>query len=174
MEIWKLTPQCKDYAVSNLGNVKRETPYKIKRNYSGPSKRLNHSGYEYTQFRVEGKQVNFFVHRLVLSAFIGESELPINHRNGIRDDNRLENLEYVTHAENQQHSRDVLKTFQMGTRHHNSKLTEADIPDIFLLAKSGIPKTQIGKMYGVTGANICYILKRKGGRQVEIPPSLLP
>ena len=173
-EQWKTCDQCPDYAVSNLGNVKRVTPYKINRDYGGPSPRPNGRGYLYLGVKLNGKQTNFQIHRLVMRAFVGPSDLQVNHKNGDKHDNRLENLEYVTPAENQQHSRDVLKTFQMGERHHNHKLTEADIPDIFLLAKSGVSKNQIGRMFGVTGANICYILKRKGWRHVHIPPDLLP
>jgi len=48
------------------------------------------------------------VHRLMLLTFIWKSDKQVNHKNWIKDDNRLENLEYCTNAENQKHRFDVL------------------------------------------------------------------
>jgi hypothetical protein len=45
----------------------------------------------------------FKIHRLVAQAFIGASELHVNHKNGDVTDNRAENLEYVTNLENMNH-----------------------------------------------------------------------
>jgi hypothetical protein len=53
--------------------------------------------------KVGQKPKKYISHRLIAAAFWGESDLPINHINGIRHDNRLENLEYVTSAENTAH-----------------------------------------------------------------------
>ena len=46
------------------------------------------------------------VHRLIMEAFHGPSNLEVDHKNGIRDDNRLANLRYCTRRENQ-NNRDV-------------------------------------------------------------------
>lgn len=48
------------------------------------------------------------VHRLVMEAFKESSELEVNHKDGDKMNNKLENLEYVTHSENQEHSYRVL------------------------------------------------------------------
>lgn len=52
-----------------------------------------------------GRRKNARVHRLVVEAFIGaiESGLEVNHKNGIKDDNRVENLESVCHRDNVMH-----------------------------------------------------------------------
>lgn len=56
-----------------------------------------------------GPSKSMKVHRLVAAAYFGESVLFVNHKNGIKTDNRPENLEYCTPAENVAHARDVLR-----------------------------------------------------------------
>ena len=58
----------------------------------------------YYRVGIYGKKVS--VHRLLMSLFVGESELDVNHINGIKTDNRLENLEYVSRKENIKHAWD--------------------------------------------------------------------
>lgn len=64
-------------------------------------------GYLQVQLSVGGKHVHKLVHRLVCAAFHGApdaEDLQVNHKNGARDDNRAENLEWVTCSENAVHS----------------------------------------------------------------------
>ena len=57
-----------------------------------------------------GKEKFYLAHRLVTLAFLWEilEWMEVNHKNGIKHDNELENLEYVTRRENQLHSINVL------------------------------------------------------------------
>lgn len=59
----------------------------------------------------EGRYVRVSVHRAMWEAFIGpiQGRLEINHKNLDRQDNRLENLEVVTHQENVQHAHNIYK-----------------------------------------------------------------
>ena len=57
-------------------------------------------GYLYVNLRFEGVSRNERIHRLVLEHFVGISDLVVDHLNGNKEDNRLQNLEYVTSQEN--------------------------------------------------------------------------
>lgn len=74
------------------------------------------------------KKKNFILHRLLLKSFIPnpENKPQVNHINWIRDDNRLENLEWCTVSENQIHSFNILwrkptNNWKFWKLHHNSK-----------------------------------------------------
>lgn len=108
-EVWKDIPDWEGlYQVSNLGRVKvlkrvsscgRKLKEKIMKDFT------TKLGYKKIGLTRKGcKQVYFRVHRLVLLAFIGKSNLPIDHINSSPSDNRLCNLEYVTPRENNSRS----------------------------------------------------------------------
>lgn len=104
MEIWKDIPNYEWlYQVSNLWNVKSLFRYKniLKWNY-------DLKWYKYVVLYKNSNKKIFRVHRLVLLTFIWDNTLQVNHKNGIRDDNRLDNLEYCTASENIKHSFDKL------------------------------------------------------------------
>lgn len=116
-EIWKEVPFNTRYLISNLGRVKtidsiikRNNKNRVKSNYKIKGKflkaRLNLSGY--LQVQIKNKENNKFkeyrIHRLVMMVFVGEKKLDVNHKNGIKTDNRLVNLEYCTRSENILHA----------------------------------------------------------------------
>ena len=72
-----------------------------------PAKYRN--GYMFVLLCKGGKRVQRMVHRIVMEAFCGKSQLEVNHKDGNKANNALSNLEYVTHSENQLHSYRVLK-----------------------------------------------------------------
>ena len=76
----------------------------------------------------DGNRDRQLVHRLVLAAFLEEfsPNLDCNHKDGIRGNNRLSNLELVTRSENEQHKRDVLRK-QIGETANSSKLTNEQV-----------------------------------------------
>lgn len=68
------------------------------------------NGYEQVGLSVNGIYKDIKVHRAVALAFLPnpDNKPQVNHKNGIRNDNRLENLEWVTCSENHRHAFDVL------------------------------------------------------------------
>ena len=98
MEEWKPT-EFENYEVSNLGKVRN-----IKRQYVLSA--FMNNGYLYSGLCVNGKALRRAVHRLVATAFVPKekSSYVTNHKNGVKTDNRAENLEWVSQKQNIRHS----------------------------------------------------------------------
>jgi hypothetical protein len=107
-EIWKDVPDFVDkYQVSNLGRIRSKRTAKSNFKIMVP---VNMKGYSRIKLLKSGISKSVLLHRLILISFNGEDENKrfVNHKNGIRNDNRLENLEWVTPSENVKHGFDVL------------------------------------------------------------------
>ncbi len=99
-EIWKDIPNYEGcYQASNLGRIRSlRKKGDFENSIMSPVK--NYKGYLHLTFSKNGNLKTRGVHRWVISAFYGESNLTVNHINEIKDDNRLENLEYLSSREN--------------------------------------------------------------------------
>jgi hypothetical protein len=98
-EIWKsiiIDDKTTNYEVSSIGNVRNKTTGKILT--------LSKKDYIYCDIYVDKTKKNLVVHRLVADAFFGKSldldKNCIDHINGNHHDNRVDNLEWVSHSEN--------------------------------------------------------------------------
>lgn len=98
-EKYRSVPGVEYISVSNNGIVYSSLSKMVRKNVTGTD------GYHYIRHRNK----NYAVHRLVALAWIGVPEIPkqVNHKNGIKTDNRIENLEWLSHAENLQHALDT-------------------------------------------------------------------
>jgi hypothetical protein len=73
--------------------------------------RKREDGYLQAHFRMDGKEFLPLVHVLVLETWVGPrpgQKIVANHKNGVKNDNRVENLEWCTYSENTRHAIDVL------------------------------------------------------------------
>jgi len=179
-ENWKPIPGYEDcYAVSDKGRIARTATYgknpQLRWKFMKP--RRKRGGYMVAHLCKDGKDRDLIVHRLVWTAFCGEvpDGLEINHKNGQKDDNTLENLEVVTKSENMIHAYEVLgwrpsphRNFARGSRTGNAKLTEAEIPEILRLHRSGLKNTEIAQMFNVSAVLIGLVVRRKAWRHVDI------
>lgn len=122
-------------------------------------------GYFGVSISTGGVKRNRYIHRLVAEAFLGPRPTPkheVNHKNGVRSDNRDNNLEWVTRSENQRHRFDVLKHGQTrGENHCLAKLTEANVREIRTLVASGDSQKTIAAAYGVSTASVWQIKRGK-------------
>lgn len=161
-EEWRVIPNFPDYAISNMGRVKRLTTRKGARG-GRILKPCDCRGYAYVVFGTRADKKTFRVHRLVAEAFIGpapEGRTHVNHINFIRSDNRVSNLEWTSHLENMRHSQrhGRLKP-PKGEKHWCSKLSDKDVENIRAEYKAGgVTQISIAKKYGVGGSTVGQIL----------------
>lgn len=159
MENWLPVPGYEEtYEVSDVGRVRRIKECGTGRR-AGPIPRslnphFDRDGYKRIELRSNCKGRILLVHRLVLAAFVGPCPdgLQVNHKNGVRDDNRIQNLEYVTPSENNRHSYRILKK-----KHWKAKLTEEQAASIRRLLAEGHAIGALSSRFVVSRSTISLI-----------------
>lgn len=171
VEQWKVIPNTrKKYYVSNLGRVKSFYQDSVNGRMLQPHPSYN-KGYLTVNLYKNKTFVKYYVHRLVATAFCRKAKLKVqvDHVNGFRLDNRAENLEWVTAAENY---RRVLVSgkirFLRSGEGTNRILTETQVIKIKYSIRSGkYTKQETADYYGVSIHTITAIMK--GVRWAHIP-----
>lgn len=141
---WKELPFCNNYLISIQGKLYNRTRHR----YVLGSFR---NGY----LRVEINDIAYSIHRLVYETFIGEipQGMVIDHINGIKDDNRLENLRCISQSEN------AINAQRNGHKGQH-KVVQYDLNDN--LIKEYPSFTAAAKEFGVTYSAISSAAKRNG------------
>ena len=165
-ELWKVFPLNNDYEVSNQGRVKRKT---IVTTHGRTWKEriltntLTHDKYLKVGIKINGEQKDRRVHDLVAITFLDNpNNLPeVNHKNGNKLDNRVENLEWCTSSYNQQHAVDNnLQPIQITT--YKGKLSKEQRDEIikeYNETETSIRK--LAKKYDVSHTTISAIIHNK-------------
>lgn len=173
-EIWKnIIGYEGSYQVSNLGRVKSLARKKSNQYNSFDKKemilkpRYSTKGYIHAMLYKDGKSKSFCVHRLVLSAFdrLPKGKEQCNHINGIKDDNRLENLEWTNNSDNQLHAfRMGLNKPRRGEDNNKSKLTGKQVKEVrkdYKFGVKGFGATILAKKYNVSKQAILKIVRNE-------------
>jgi hypothetical protein len=160
-EEWKTIECAPHYEVSNYGRVRYVGDHP--NGVYGHVRKVNITwdGYDHVRFRVDGKYVYRRTHRLVYQAFKGSipNGYVINHIDGEKLNNHIDNLEAVTIAENCRHAIKLgLQKGRRGEKCNWAKLTEKDVKEIRKLLQDGrLLQKEIGAIYGVTKSQISKI-----------------
>jgi len=117
---------------------------------------------------INKKLKTFKVHRLVAEAFIlNDNNNPqVNHIDGNKQNNKINNLEWVTNKDNIVHAyKNGLITPANGETHHNSKLTVKIINEAYKLKNDGLSYALIAKKFNVNKSTIMRALKGETWRK---------
>lgn len=176
LEEWKTISDAPDYAVSNMGRIKRINPDaygRMKDKIISP--KATKLGYIQCSLSTASGRITILVSRSVCCAFHGpapSSNHQAAHGDGNKSNNCADNLRWATRPENENDKR-IHGTLQCGDRHHvvtrpdtitrgsrigTSKLTEAQVAAIRLDDRS---RAEIAAMYGITKSHISDIRSRK-------------
>lgn len=145
------------YEVSDGGEIRSSyrTKKVLKNNPNG-------TGYLYVVLCLNGVKKLHYVHRLVLSAFVGSPKKGFQaaHLDGNRSNNKLSNLRWLTPSENNLQKK-LHGTWQGGENHGNTYFKNKDVLRIRRLRKKGKTLKEIGKIVGAPWQTIHSICERK-------------
>lgn len=155
--IWKKVIGYEKYEVSNKGKVRS---YETKTEKSITN---HNSGYLATTFCKNNEPKTFLLHRLVAIHFINnpENKRCVNHKDGNKHNNNVENLEWNTHKENNDHAfLNGLKNPAKGERNAATKLTKEQVLQIREIGYS-MTQREISNIFNISNSVVYNIRANK-------------
>lgn len=179
-EIWKPVIEYENvYEVSNLGRLRSKPVFVVNdsifgdlggyiKNIKIKNQTINRDGYLTSKLCFNGKCRRLTVHRLVAKAFIPNPNKysQVNHMDGNKFNNTLENLEWVSAAQNTKHAWEtglITNEHMLGSNHHSSKLIEEDVLDI---RNSNLTRKQLAEKYSISLSTVNDIIRRKSWKHI--------
>lgn len=171
-EIWKEISYTNGaYSVSSLGRIRRDKPGKSTHIGKILKFRKNKKGYMYFNVHLNGRGKVGTVHRLVAVTFLGEPRFiaDVNHIDGNKENNRLDNLEFTTSSENAIHAfKNGLRKAPKGEKCGTSVLTSKEVLEIrskyikgINQHKTGYGSIKLAKEYNVGQSTVLHIINRR-------------
>jgi len=171
-KVLKEFPLYEIYEDGTLISYARSKPYEIKWN-------MDNHGYLRTNiFNVHKKRTKVSQHRLVATAFIPNpyNKETVNHINGNKSDNRIENLEWLTQKENDRHSRDILGNDWVGEKHYSAQYSDEEIKRVIDKMNEGLTNKEIMKVFPDIKIGVLHDIrgeKRWGKYKIDDPHLLV-
>lgn len=151
----------KEYFIDKESNV--YTRSKVGRKVRKMKKQLNNRGYE----RIRANNKNHLIHRVMAISFLKKpdnynDDFVVNHIDGIKNNNKLYNLEWLSPQDNVNHSWET----GLSNGHFKRKLNVNQIKEIRKL-NGTMPRWKIADMYNVSRATINDVINRKHYKDIE-------
>lgn len=170
LEIWKDVPGYENFYQANpSGFIKSlSKPLRIKKGFRVTKELIisntdNGEGYFICSLSKNTIRKSILLHRLIALTFVPNPlNLPeVNHKDGNKLNNHVDNLEWVTRQQNIDHSWSKKLTNCIGESHHNSKLNKIIVKEIREKYASGKHSySQLGLEYGTSMYNVRNVVKR--------------
>ena len=174
-ELWQPIPGWEGYySASTLGQIRREAGSPRCPTHRLLTPRLTERGYHIVApVRLGWRQRPMMVHRLILETFVSPAPSPDhegNHRDGNKINNRADNLEWTTRAENIQHAYDTgLHGRYVGSAASAAKLTEGDVVTILDMVAARAYRKDIAARFGISTKMIDEIVSGNHWQHVPRP-----
>lgn len=152
-EVWRDIPGFPGYQASSFGRIRscKQGSWRVLRPTPHPK-----TEYLVVSLRVAGRYVARSVHRLIAATFLGEAiGRDVNHKDGRKDSNRLDNLEYLSRGDNHRHA------YRTGLREPVGKKLSNDQVRQIVALKGHFPQKVIASKFGVSRATIGLIFSGK-------------
>lgn len=170
MEYWKNIKGFENvYQISSLGRVKSLARKVMRSNGVSMNIKerilktcLTSTGYEHAVLQNGLKTKHFAVHRLVALAFIPnpENKEQVNHKDGVKTNNTVSNLEWATRSENEKHAHRIGLKNWSGENASRAKLKEKQVLQI-RQNELNLSQRKLAEKYNVSRSTIRSILNRK-------------
>jgi hypothetical protein len=166
VEEWRSIADWPEYAVSNLGRIKRLTSRTCAKAGSilKTPPRSKKNPYPAVDLCSDEKRRTFAVHQLVAAAFLGPCPdgLEVNHKNGDKTEPRASNLEYATSSANQLHAYATGLQSAVGELNGQAILTEEQVMEIRASCRGFFgEQAKLARRYGVTPTCIRDVCQRR-------------
>lgn len=163
---WREIPGYPGYKASDDGRIAS-----FRRNPSGYilSQHKSSNGYMRVQLMRGGTGNCAGVHRFVAMAFIpNPNNLPeVNHKNGDKTDNRVENLEWVTSSQNHLHAYRVLGKQPYAKGKHFDRRAKLSPTEVRLIRSSNLGLSELSEYFGISESTVYNVRKKRTYKYVD-------